>query len=205
MVGNNFLLVKSIFVCLVGQGMGSDREFVLFLARDTEFRRKLVRADPHHLSGRVVRYCGSFQAQVFSFETLQHVFQSSEWSPLFHGLGQGDEFLSDRSCQTNGNIGKSFNATCDNHICVACLDRRCARGDSGIGRNTGLCYCVAGYVVGQTGIDGCLSGNIGSFDFLNDIPAHHVVDNVLGQGGLVDQALYGKALEINGHFVLVYR
>ncbi len=204
-VGNDFVLIESIVVGGLGQCVGSHRELVLVLARYAEFRRQLVRADSHYLSSCVVGNGWCLEAQIFRFEALAHVSDGPHGTALLHGLWEGDEFLSNRSRQTNWHVGKGFNAARDDDIGVSGLDCRCTGGNGGVGRNAGLRNRVAGNVVWQTGVDRCLPGNVGSFDFLDDVAADDVINNIFGQGRLVNQALDGEALQVNGHFVLVYR
>mmetsp|Transcript_7162 Transcript_7162/g.20799 ORF Transcript_7162/g.20799 Transcript_7162/m.20799 type:complete len:461 (+) Transcript_7162:354-1736(+) len=204
-VGEDFALVESVVVRLVGQGVGPHREFVLLLPRDAKLGRELVRTDPHDLSRRVVGNRGGFQAEVLRRETPGHVPEGPEGPALFHGLGERDEFLSDRPRQADGNVREGLDATRDDDIGVPRLDRRGARGNGGIGRDAGLRHRVAGNVVGQTGVDGRLPGNVGGLDFLDDVPADDVINVALRQGRLVDEALDGEPLEIDGEFVLVNR
>ena len=56
-------------------------------------------------------------------------------------------------------------------------------------------------LVGEASVDGSLSGDVGCADLLNDCSSNHIVDIFLADGGLINQPLERKALQIDAELI----
>ena len=129
--------------------------------------------------------------------------KSPEHASLFHGFSHGDQFLSNRSRQANGDIGKGFGSSSNHDLGVSSKNLFGSGTNSRIGTDACLGDGMRTNRLRQARVNGGFTGNIGSPDFLDDISADDVIDLIFVEGSLCQETIDSVALEIDGQLVFI--